>query len=652
MHSEREFPFQGSSTRRGFLRDTMVVPIAAGFASQASLLRADRPAAVAYKVQPKFEAPRGLSMRFAGFVKQRLDANLENWELRAPDSNPALIEMFYDRDRKPDRKLLPWSGEFVGKYLCSSILSYRILRDPRQKEIIQRVTGDFLKSQGEDGYLGPFDQTNRLVGKNWDIWGHYWAIRALLLYHEEFDSAAALQAATRAADLLVSKFLDKDFRLTNDNSFGQMNYAVIHAFTKLYRMIGKGEYLDMAQWIVKEWDRPGAGLYMRMALAGKEMYEFPGNRWESLHDFQGMCDMYLLTGEQKFYDAFTHIWYSILKGDRHNTGGFTSGERTTGNPYDRGAIETCCTIAWLDMSIDMLQLTGNALVADELELATWNGVLGGQNPSGNWWTYNTPMDGVKEASAHSINFQCRPGSPELNCCSVNGPRGLGLLTEWGVLRSADGIVLNYYGASTFELLTPGGQKVMLEQRTDYPADARITLRVSPTRAERFNLQLRIPSWSAQTRVSVNGEAATSAVPGSYTTVAKEWNNGDTVQIDLDLSPHYWAGERELDGKVSIYRGPILLAFDPVYNHMDPEKIPELNARSLRLVPMAATRRIKPLVLVKAKGNDGREVILCDFATAGAYGNHYKSWLPIQNVAPVPFDPSKPVWNNRPRDSSS
>ena len=40
------------------------------------------------------------------------------------------------------------------------------------------------------------------------------------------------------------------------------------------------------------------------------------------------------------------------------------------------------------------------------------------------------MDGVREASAHTIVFQARAGTPELNCCSVNGPRVLGMLGEW------------------------------------------------------------------------------------------------------------------------------------------------------------------------------------------------------------------------------
>lgn len=606
-----------------------------------------RAAAPADRVTPKLWTPKDISMQFGGFIGQRLKANLENWELRVPAANPALIEMFYDRDRKPDRRLLPWSGEFIGKYLCSSILSYRILRDPRQKDLIDRLVRELIASQGADGYLGPFDRQDRLTGHNWDIWGHYWVIRALLLYDDEFNSPQALKAATKAADLLVDKFLDKDFRFTNDGSYGQMNYAIIHAFTQLYRKTGKPSYLEMARWIVARWEDPGAGLYLSMALQGHDMYEFPGNRWESAHDFQGMLDMYLLTGHKQFLNAFTNIWYSIEKGDRHNTGGFTSGERTTGDPYQPGAIETCSTVAWMDMSIDFLKLTANSLIADEVELSAFNGNVGGQNASGRWWTYNTPMNGTKEASAHTINFQCRPGSPELNCCSVNGPRGLAMVSEWALLRSVDGITLNYYGPSSFGVETPGGQIVKLREETQYPRSGKISLEVSPDQPEKFALRLRIPAWSRQTRVSVNGQQGPNAVAGSYLELNRTWSRGDVVELELDLSPHFWAGEREEFGKTSIYVGPILLAFDPTYNSMEPGAIPEMDARHLTLRPVSTDKPIRPWLLRKVMAVNGQPVVLCDFATAGAYGNEYVSWLPIRNVTSLPFERQRPVWINRP-----
>jgi DUF1680 family protein len=357
--------------------------------------------------------------------------------------------------------------------------------------------------------------------------------------------------------------------------------------------------------------------------------------------------MYLVTGDAEYRQAFTRIWYSILKGDRHNTGGFTSGEHTTGNPYDPGAIETCSTVAWIDMSIDMLKLQGDPRVADELELSTFNGNIGGQSPSGSWWTYNTPMDGVKEASAHTINFQCRPGSPELNCCSVNGPRGLGLIAEWAVMKSAQGLVLNYYGPGTFRVPAVNGQTVMLKQITRYPVDGKVTLQVNLPKPEKFGLKLRIPSWSRSTSVWLNGQPVPEARAGSYLNLERQWQKGDTVEMVFDMSFHYWAGEREDELQASIYRGPILLAFDPAYNTIDPAAIPELDSRHLSFEAVETSLPIQPLQLLKVKAVNGTELTLCDYPTAGAYGNRFRTWLPILNLRPLSFDPARPVWNNRP-----
>jgi chemotaxis signal transduction protein len=93
----------------------------------------------------------------------------------------------------------------------------------------------------------------------------------------------------------------------------------------------------------------------------------------------------------------------------------------------------------------MLKLTGESRVADELELTLWNSIIGLHSYSGRWATYNTPMDGVRRASAHEIVFQSREGTPELNCCSVNSARGFGMISDWALMRDADGLLVNWYG---------------------------------------------------------------------------------------------------------------------------------------------------------------------------------------------------------------
>ncbi len=67
--------------------------------------------------------------------------------------------------------------------------------------------------------------------------------------------------------------------MTNDDSDGEINYTIVHAMANLYRRIGNQRYLDMAEWIVKMWEKPGGPEYMKYALEGRPAVEMPAHRW-------------------------------------------------------------------------------------------------------------------------------------------------------------------------------------------------------------------------------------------------------------------------------------------------------------------------------------------------------------------------------------
>jgi len=287
--------------------------------------------------------------------------------------------------------------------------------------------------------------------------------------------------------------------------------------------------------------------------------------------------------------------------------------------------------------------------------------------TGRWATYNTPSNGVRRASAHQIVFQAREGSPELNCCSVNSPRGLGLVGQWALLRDGEGPVLNWYGPSQMAAPLGRGLAVTLTQRTDYPLSGRVELAVQPSRAAEFTLRLRVPYWSRRTRVAVNGRGVAGAEPGTYLALRRRWRRGDRVRVELDLSPHFWAGAGECAGRASIYRGPVLLAFDHRYNlHLaagrDPQireidgwkgqtdcmlALPTLEAEGLRLRRAAWRDWLPPALLLAARDAEGRTVRLCDYGSAGEAGTPYVTWLPVRGAPSADFSPGNPLRTARP-----
>lgn len=566
-----------------------------------------------------------------------------------------MINMFRTRDRKRDTvklpwtdsvsgDVLPWSGEFVGKHLLSSQLIHNMTKNKELKESINRLVRELISTQGEDGYMGPFPVERRLTGPVvWDMWGHYHIIQALLMYHENTGYKPALDVACKAADLVCDTYLGSKIPMTNDENKGEMNYAIIHAMTNLYRHTGNKRYLDMAQWIVTMWGKTGGPEYMKYALAEKPVVEMPVHLWESAHDWQGMIEMYFLTGDEQFRKAYSHIWKDALQGDRHNTGGWTSGEGIQNNPYNQGAIESCCTVAWIAMSIDMLRLTGSSLIADELELSTWNGSLGGMHPSGRLWTYNTPMDGAKRASTHDIAFQARAGSPELNCCSVNAPRGLGMIQDWAVMRCKDGFTLNWYGPGIVRVPIDSGGIMTITQNTAYPKDGNIRISIGLDKPFETSLKFRIPSWSAKSVVKLNGKILDNVKSGTYLDIKRTWQNEDAVELSFDMSPHYWVGERECESKTSIYRGPVLLAWDQCFNEGNYDDMPELDSHSLELKQVDITDYPHPLFVFSVRSKKGKEIFLCDFATAGMTGTLYRSWLPVTGLKPWKKQMGIPVW---------
>ncbi len=521
-----------------------------------------------YKVLSAMERLPRAEVRLQGPLGTQVAGVVENWLVPLPKTNPAILTMFRDRDREPYRNLLAWSGEFAGKYLTSGTEVLRLTGDPALKATLQRFVEELGRLQDADGYLGPFPKAHRLTGwapntwggggATWDAWGHYHAIVGLLEWHEETGDPKALAVARRIGDLLCRFFESKTVVSTGSP---EMNQAVVHGLALLHRSTGDARYLEAAERVVAEFAAEGAGDYLQGALAGEDFYQLPaaGPRWESLHSIMGLAELYWATGKREYREAFERLYWSIAKTDRHNNGGFTSGEQAQGNPYHRGAIETCCTVAWTAMGVEALRLTGDPRVADELELSALNQVVAMHAPDGAWCTYNTPMEGVRIPSTEDIAFQIRPGSEGLNCCSVNAARGFGMIADWALMSRGKGLALNWYGPSTLKAHV-GGVAVALRQETSYPQEGRVTIHVDPEKATRFPLSLRVPHWSAKTAIRV-GDQPVAATPGAYATIDRVWKAGDTVTVELDLSPRFWVGRRESRGRSSVYRGPILFALD-------------------------------------------------------------------------------------------
>jgi DUF1680 family protein len=116
----------------------------------------------------------------------------------------------------------------------------------------------------------------------------------------------------------------------------------------------------------------------------------------------------------------------------------------------------------------------------------------------------------------------------------------------------------------------------------------------------------------------------------YLETQQKWNSNDSITIQFDMPLRMEAGAREMTNRVSIYRGPLLLAYDQALNGFDENAIPPANPDAL-----AGARAEVVYDPAKPLSNWievtlGSNLRLSDFATAGCRGTRYRSWLPGQN----------------------
>ncbi len=579
-----------------------------------------RNAAISEKDLAPMVLPDRIVLR--GETGKLADNIASRWLTGLRESNPAILDMFRERDVLPYRDLLPWSGEFAGKHLTGAYYIYLLTRSESLYGDVMAFLDELLSLQAEDGYLGCFSKNCRLTGafsrepgvpgRTWDAWNHYHIMTGLLLWHKLTGRADCRKALIRIADLFLSKFYGDNPPLSSIGST-EMNLAPLHMFVLLYELTGEAKYLDFARKIEADLSADNAGDYIGSSLRGLEFYQCPKPRWESLHAILGIAEMYAAAGDALYLNCAKQITESILRTDVHNTGAFSTDEQAIGNPYTNSNIETCCAVAFNALAARMASLTGDEALIDFLERAHYNAILGSFSPSGRWSTYNTPMDGEKCANTHSINFQCRPGSPFLNCCSVNAPRGVGQCSDWMFTESDGTLRINFYEPLEAEF---GGLRVTIDSVYPAPGTIRIVLSgdVRP-------VALRIPGWSKKTRVTVNGTEYAAEAGRSFP--VGEWRDGTEILLSLDFTPQYEEGGLGYTGKTSVYVGPILYGADAAHN-------PALDVRALPAISRAELEKNLP-----APASDGSilwragEVVLCDFYHLGLTGASYRTWLTVE-----------------------
>lgn len=590
-------------------------------------------------------------MQPGGMVGHVIAANETGWLHTLFADNPRLLAGFETPDDPTIFKTM-WHGEFPGKLLTGIAQTYLLGHNPDTLALGNRLASALRAVQEPCGYLGPwpesvrFDRDTAVGGSGkWDTWGQYHCIFGLFRWYQVTGNREAKDTAIRALDHIYDYFIKGGVSVTAQN-WAECNLAIAHAFALFYEETGNERYLEAAERLVhQDMVTPYSDFYsqtalacnwLQTALAGIPYYASGQPRWEGLYTLETFAVLYRVTGQETYRRATEALWQGMVDFDRHNTGSFGTGEGATGDPYGAGS-ETCNTVAWMAFTTDFLAMTRDPRAADELELAFFNATLGSLLDGERNFTYMNSSDGTREAARITLEGHSYNGGRDMSCCQANGNRGITQIAEWALLTDGYDLYLNYYGEMTATVPLDDGHTVTVTQHTAYPTDGLIRITVDTDCPVPLTLHLRIPTWSADTALTVNGEAV-SATAGSYCALKRVWKKADTVELTMDMAPHFWDA-RAINGKVSVYRGPLLLSCRP---SADGHEAIHFSMDALRNARPTAGEGLVCLAVSDADGNDRT---LMDYYTAGKGGDAYISWLPCDGES-IPHNSTLPIWCQR------
>ena len=486
-------------------------------------------------------------------------------------------------------------GDFY-KIFEGMAATYAITKDKKLDAQMDKAIALFAKAQRKDGYLhtpvliderwgtlGPEEVKKQLGFEKYNM-GHL--MTAACIHYRATGKTNFLDIAKGVADFLYDFYKKASPELAR-NAICPSHYMGI---VEMYRTTKNPKYLELANNLIDIRGTTNDGTDDNQdRIPFRQQTTAMGHAVRANYLYAGVADLYAETGEKKLLDNLESIWDDVAYRKMYITGACgslydgVSPDGTSYNPTDVQKIhqaygrpfqlpnatahtETCANIGNVLWNWRMLQITGDAKYADIVELALYNSVLSGINLEGDKFCYNNPLN-----VSNDLPFQQRWGNERegyialSNCCAPNVTRTIAEVNNYAYNFSKEGLYVNLYGSNNLISTTLSGEKIEIEQQTNYPWDGKITLKIVKAPKDVYAFLLRIPGWSNGTAISVNGKKINDAIAsGSYQKIAQKWKKGDVIELNIPMPVELMQANplvEEVKNQVAVKRGPIVYCLE-------------------------------------------------------------------------------------------
>lgn len=510
-------------------------------------------------------------------------------------------------EKRPGRH--PWQGEHVGKWLHAATLAYEQTHDEKLLKALQQTVQRLLAAQDANGYLGTYGPDDTFMAKpenlspteiaddiavskkyseskgaqkpgkiagdivtpkkkggkpagGWDTWTLRYNIYGLLTYEHYHPSPAIVLSCRKMADLLIEVYGEGKADLTKyGNRYGMSATTLLESIVMVYERTQDKKYLDFAKHIVTLSEmNPKLRLMGNMLEKGSVVNSGEGKAYQLMANLLGYCRLYKATGDERYLHTVQNAWDDIRANHIDVAGGpWSIKMRYNGNKecfahpgdYDPALVEveTCSTTTWIQLNLNLLELTGQARYAAEAERAVFNSLVMAQYPEGIDWCYYT-----------RANQDHEPYETAIKCCSSSGPRALEMFSQY-LIGEVDGAVSFTSLVPSNVILSKTFGQANIKVTGNFPISPKAGIRFELADGKEFAVEFRAPSGARLASVRVNGKETTPLKNArEFYRIVSAWKTGDEVTIDFvyQLESHF---EYPKDGKkfVAFTYGPWALA---------------------------------------------------------------------------------------------
>jgi len=444
------------------------------------------------------------------------------------------------------------------KIIEGASYSLQAKANPSLSKYLDTLIAYIGDAQEKDGYLYTFRTMNNSKPHEWmgtkrwekeedlshELYNSGHLYEAAVAHYQATGKKTLLNIATRNADLLV-----KTFGWGKEEKFPG-HQIVETGLTKLYRVTGKKEYLDLAKFFLDLRGMPGHmnQEYSQSHIKVVDQHTAVGHAVRATYMYTGMADVAALTGDKQYLSAIDDIWRDVTDKKIYITGGIgaTGNGEAFGADYDlpnmSAYAETCAAIANVYWNSRMFLLHGDAKYIDVLERTLYNGLLSGISLSGDHFFYPNPLASLGQ-------HQRRPWW-DCACCVSNMTRFLPSMPGYIYAQNKNDLYINLFAGSSSVIKLPVAN-VSIIQQTNYPWEGKNELTINPSKKAQFAIHIRIPGWavdkpmpgnlyedenksSKQITILLNGKAVKYEMIKGYVVINRTWNKDDKVSLDFPM----------------------------------------------------------------------------------------------------------------------